>query len=199
MRARPRYQTEPIQLRDIIWRQGFITPLQMMRIAAWKSARGLASLTLNDEAAIEIHTRQLLRSIEPWRNADVLHDAVDWAAWERTAATAIGSKRGRTGLLALDGFGYPMASAFLAVLAPTVFPVIDRWAVNGLYGSSIGNYQRAHVYTDFARGLVAHAKHFAEERTMHELDIAMMSAAMKCRHVERPCERLPFLAAAFPA
>ena len=66
-------------------------------------------------------------------------------------------------------------------------------------GSSIGNYQRAHVYTDFARGLVAHAKHFAEERTMHELDIAMMSAAMKCRHVERPCECLPFLAAAFPA
>jgi len=148
MAARPTYQTEPAALRELIWDQGSITALQMMRIAAWKSARGLASLTLNS---------------------------------------------------ALDGFGYPMASAFLTLLAPSAFPVIDRWTVKALYGAATGNYQRSLVYVHFAQTLTSHAVRFPWAKTIHQVDQAVMAAAMGCVHDERPCECLPFPVTRFPS
>jgi hypothetical protein len=181
MAARPTYQTEPAALCELIWDQGSITALQMMRIAAWKSARGLASLT------------------RPWRDADVLVQDVDWIAWHEAAAMAIGSKRKGTGLLALDGFGYPMASAFLALLAPRAFPVIDRWTVKALYGAATGNYQRSLVYVHFAQTLASHAVRFPWARTIHQVDQAVMAAALGCAHDERPCECLPFPVTRFPS
>lgn len=146
MRARPSYQHEPFHLREAIWSRGYMTALQMLRIAAWKSARGLALLTLNDEDLIRLRTADAFDAIRPWRAADVLNAPVDWDAWREMVAHAVGSKQGQTGLLALEGVGYPMASAFLALLAPAAFPVIDRWAVHGVYGPTIGNYQTSLVH-----------------------------------------------------
>ena len=175
-----------------------MTALQMLRIAAWKSARGLASLTLNDEDSIRLRTANAMDAIRPWRSTDVLRDPVDWAAWREAVARAVGWKQRQTGLLALDGVGYPMASAFLALLAPAAFPVIDRSAVHGVYGSPIGNYQTSLAYTDFARALAARGEYFPSARTIHELDQAVMTAAMNCSHHRRPCECLPFDQADFP-
>jgi hypothetical protein len=199
MAARPTYQTEPAALCELIWDQGSITALQMMRIAAWKSARGLASLTLNSEEAIRTWTESALSAIRPWRDADVLVQDVDWIAWREAAAMAIGSKRKGTGLLALDGFGYPMASAFLALLAPSAFPVIDRWTVKALYGAATGNFQRSLVYVHFAQTLASHAVRFPWARTIHQVDQAVMAAALGCAHDERPCECLPFPVTRFPS
>ena len=198
MRARPSYQHEPFHLREAIWSRGYMTALQMLRIAAWKSARGLASLTLNDEDLIRLRTADAFDAIRPWRAADVLNAPVDWDAWREMVAHAVGSKQGQTGLLALEGVGYPMASAFLALLAPAAFPVIDRWAVHGVYGPTIGNYQTSLVYTDFAQALAARRGCFATANTIHELDQAVMTAAMNCSHDLRPCDCLPFVPADFP-
>lgn len=38
-----RYQQKPTDLRDVLWRQGYVDPLSLFRLVAWKSAKGLAS------------------------------------------------------------------------------------------------------------------------------------------------------------
>ena len=130
-----RYQAEPDDhFRKSLWDNGHFSPLEMFRLAAWKSAMGLASLTLNSEDAIVDTTRVAMGALADWRGVDVFSGEVDWTALRETAATAIGSKTDRTGLLSLEGFGYPMASAFLSFLAPGAFPVIDRWTVDAVYG-----------------------------------------------------------------
>ena len=40
-----------------------------------------------------------------------------------------GASAHRSGLLGLEGVGYPMATAILDILDPGVWPVMDRWAV----------------------------------------------------------------------
>lgn len=104
---RPRYQDEPTELAPLIWDQGSITPLQVMRIAAWKSARGLASLTLNSEEELRARTELLVRTLLPWRHIDVLEHASDastiWAEWTEAVRTAVGSKRAGTGMLGSCG------------------------------------------------------------------------------------------------
>lgn len=62
--AGKRYQDEPgDDLRQCLWDKGHFTPLQMFRLAAWKSARGLASLTLNSEDAIVDTTRKAIAAL----------------------------------------------------------------------------------------------------------------------------------------
>jgi hypothetical protein len=97
-----------------------------------------------------------------------------------------------------------MATAFLAILAPKSFPVIDRWAVRAVYGHDSGDYHRSRVYADFTQELATRAApHYPNALTVHALDQAVMNAAMaaaqKCDHAVRPCECLPFVPAAFPA
>jgi len=60
-RAKPAYQREPEELRDQIWDAGVITPLQLFRIVAWKSAKGLAPVSLNSEKDIARWTSGLLQ------------------------------------------------------------------------------------------------------------------------------------------
>ena len=85
------YQDEPgDDIRESIWESGRLSALQMFRGAAWKSARGLASLTLNTEEAIASRTAAAISAITPWRETNVLRGEVDWHAWRNAAATAIG-------------------------------------------------------------------------------------------------------------
>ncbi len=58
-----------------------------------------------------------------WRNA--ANWAIGWEAYNGEPAS---------GLLALQGVGYPMASAILDILDPDVWPVIDKWAVQTVFG-----------------------------------------------------------------
>lgn len=168
----------------------------MFRVAAWKSARGLPSLTLNTEDAIATRTAAAISAIAPWRDSNVLKGEVDWCAWRNAAATAIGSKADRTGLLGLEGFGYPMASAFLSFLIPAAFPVIDRWTVEAVYGAAIvrktGIWHRSRVYVHFAQELVERQDSFANAQNIHRVDQAVMNRAMACAHGERPCVCYPY-------
>lgn len=202
MNGRPNYQLEPTELREPIWESRVIVPLQLMRIAAWKSARGLAPLTMNSDHVIRTRTGQLIETIEPFRHVDVVRAQLDvdgWETWRQAVAAGVGSKSLRTGLLGLEGFGYPMASAFLALLAPAAFPVIDRWTLRAVYGSTSGNFQRSVVYADFAQHLVRHAGHYPDAAGIHEIDQLVMNAAMNCKHDLRGCACLPFKPSVMPS
>jgi hypothetical protein len=194
--AGKRYQAEPDDdFRKSLWDRGHFSPLQVFRLAAWKSAMGLASLTLNSEDAIVDTTRVAMTALADWRRVDAFSGEVDWTAWYETAATAIGSKTDRTGLLSLEGFGYPMASAFLSFLAPSAFPVIDRWTVDAVYGAPVAArpklWHRSSVYAHFAEQLVTRREDFPNAMNIHRLDQAVMSKAMSCNHADRPCDCFP--------
>ena len=49
-------ETVPKTVPEAAWARGHLTPLEFLRIAAWKSARGLGWLSLNAEGAIEQRT-----------------------------------------------------------------------------------------------------------------------------------------------
>ena len=120
-RERPKYQEEPVELRAIILDQVGITPLQLMRIVAWKSAKGLASLTLNSEDKIAAYTKPAVALARRYRTVDVVRPAksFSWNHWLDETRKVIGqtSRYGEpSGLLAIDGIGYPVATAVLAIL-----------------------------------------------------------------------------------
>lgn len=131
-------------------------PWELLRVCAWKSARGLANLALNDERDIRDRTEQACEVLMEFRNHDVLRAKTDWDHWQEQVRLAVGAKRQRTGLLGLHGVGYPVATAVLATLNPAAFPVLDRWAVNYLYGPEVrpARYEYAHMYRAYAADLV---------------------------------------------
>lgn len=195
--AGKRYHVEPDDIfRQRIWARGQFSSHELFRLAAWKSAQGLASLTLNSEDAIFRRTSAAMEAIAPWREVDVLRTEVDWDAWLNTAAIAIGSKRKQTGLLGLEGIGYPMASAFLSYLIPVAFPVIDRWAVRAVYGSGVAKrhtvWHRSVVYAHFSQQLVDRQDDYPDASSIHRLDQAVMNRAMSCTHGGTSCACFPY-------
>jgi hypothetical protein len=92
-----------------------------------------------------------------------------------------------------------VASAILSLLAPQAFPVIDRWAVMAIYGRTPNNFHTASFYRHYTEQLVGIGHHYPDCTTVHQLDQAVMNAAMRCTHGTRPCECMPFLAAQLPA
>jgi hypothetical protein len=190
-RAKPAYQQEPEELRDQVWDSGVITPLQLFRIVAWKSARGLAPVSLNSEADITRWTSNALDATSSWRTTNVLTDSIDWDQWQLDASTAIGVSK-KSGLLALDGVGYPVASAILALLLPKTFPVIDKWTILGVYGPKAKNWQRKVVYRNFTERLVEVAHHFPDCTSIHEVDKAVMNTVINCPNEDERWTCLPF-------
>jgi hypothetical protein len=197
-RAKPAYQREPTELRDEIWAAGHITPLQLFRIIAWKSAKGLAPVSLNTEEDITRWTSNALDATSSWRTTNVLTDTIDWNEWEHAAGNAIGASRQavgdskKSGLLALEGVGYPVASAILALLLPDAFPVIDKWTVLGIYGPEAKNWQKKVVYRSFAERLVEVAHHFPGCSSIHEVDKQVMDTVIDCPHEDARWSCLKF-------
>lgn len=179
--SKPSYQQRPPdEMRESIWDQGWITPWQLFRIVAWKSAKGLAWLSLNDERQIIAATAAAVQTLAPWREVDVTGSGIDWRSWEAAARTAIGSKNARTGLLALDGVGYPVATAVLAFLAPAAFPVMDRWAVQGVFGKTVAKgtaWHRGAAYRAYAEEL-ATCPALAGFGNVHQRDQHVMQRMM---------------------
>jgi hypothetical protein len=132
------YQRPPTFIAGSAWSRGYLKPLELLRIAAWKTGQGLGSLTINTEDDIEGRTRAAIDCIRPWRGKRIVaHDDLSmWHQWYETARSAIGEKAAGLGLLALHGVGYPMASAILDILDPEVWPVIDRWAIQTVFVGS---------------------------------------------------------------
>jgi len=117
-KAKPGFQTEPIELRNAILARGHIEPWELLRICAWKSAKGLAWLTLNTEDEIRNYTREAITALNAsGGTTDVLNGSLsedDWNAWETKAGELIGAEAkhgGPSGLLRLHGVGYPVATA----------------------------------------------------------------------------------------
>lgn len=188
-RRAPKSYQHPIEVSRIeeIWRRGEITPLELMRIVAWKSALGLAEVTVNDESSIRSATRSAIVAVSFLRDTNVVtqRHSVDWTAWRGAAADAIGSKSAATGLLGLRGIGYPVATAVLATLLPNVFPVMDRYAISEIFGTTLRdakspNWHTADYYTEYCRRLVgSEASEMRAKTSVHERDKVAMNAGMK--------------------
>jgi len=104
MAAKKAYHDEvPAPLVAKFWEQGEISPFQLMRVVAWKSAQPLAELSLNDEDLIRDRTRSAMLAIGQFRGSNVVTQQVDWQLWRDAAASAIGDERAGTGLLGLRG------------------------------------------------------------------------------------------------
>ena len=135
-RRRPKYQMEPKELASGAFERGYLSGLEVLRIAAWKNARGLASLTLNSESDFRATTGSAIRAISQLRGRSALMHANDedyWAEWTEVAGMAAGEK-GVTGLMKLEGIDYPMATGILAILDPETWPVLDIWACLTVFG-----------------------------------------------------------------
>ena len=161
------YQEEPVFLVDEILERGYISPWELLKIVSWKSAKGVALLSLNTEAEIVELTSEAVRDLTTWSwpyGALIDRNMNDeaWTLWEEWVGQVIGadqklSKSGEaTGLLRLHGVGYPVATAILAFLKPEVFPVMDKWAVETIFGegASRKRWQRKSKYREYAQLLV---------------------------------------------
>jgi hypothetical protein len=160
--TKPGYQTEPRELVGAIWERGHIRPWELFRIVSWKSAKGVALLSLNSEDEIEEWTADALRLLKGWRGpADLLAEipSIEWDSWESLAGDVIGADKnhgGPSGLLRISGVGYPVATAILGFLAPNLFPVMDKWGVETIFdpGSSKKRWHHKRAYRAYAHELV---------------------------------------------
>jgi hypothetical protein len=181
------YQREPTWLTDQAWGRGYLTPLELLRIGAWKSARGLAWLSLNAEGEIESRTAEALRHLWRWRGRRMagVDDGAVWVAWRETSRAAIGDHYEGTGLLGLSGVGYRMATAVLAILDPEVWPVMDRFAVMTVFGRQrsgeplpADGWERADAYAVYGHHLATVGRRcWGAELTIHGLDQEAMKAS----------------------
>lgn len=175
--------------------RGYFLGLEILRIGAWKSARGLALLTLNTEEDFRSVTGGAIRAIAQLRNRTALDNANDdeyWAEWMEVAGQAAGVSQ-ESGLMKLQGIDYPMASAILAILDPDVWPVLDRWACSTVFGPDAvpgkqqlpARLRRKAKYAVYARHLVTQGHRcWPNAETIHDLDQIAMAASM-------PAGRLP--------
>jgi hypothetical protein len=181
------YQIRPSEIADWAWKRGYLKPLELLRIAAWKTGQGLGSLTVNSEDEIESRTKAAIDSIRPWKGRQVIgltHQAL-WGDWRETARRAIGVADTRKGLLGLKGVDYPVATAILDILDPDVWPVIDKWAVRTVFGTQLDGtrwptwqWRCAAAYEAYARHLATEGpKHWGFGCSIHQLDVEAMNAS----------------------
>lgn len=179
-----KYQRRPDDVAARAWSRGYLSPLDLFKVAAWKTGQGLGSLAVNTEEEIEVRTRAAVNYIKLWRDKAVsgLADDAVWKDWRDTACRAIGAAADCSGLLGLEGVGYPMATAILDILDPEVRPVMDRWAVITVFGTrpdgqpwpSI-SWQHAAAYEAYARHLATFgASTWGPGLSVHELDVKAM-------------------------
>jgi hypothetical protein len=172
-----------------------MTPLEVFRVAAWKTGQGLGELTRNGEADFVRLTAAAMDEIRPWRGTSILNvdDDATWDRWRETASVAAGVN-GQSGLMRLYGVSYPMASSILCILDPKVWPVIDKWAIRTVFGTrSDGEplqsslWQRSVIYAAYARRLATEGPRFwSQAETVHDLDQAAMRASMPARRKAPP-------------
>jgi len=161
-----KFQREPTDLVPEILERGFITPWELFKIVTWKSAKGVAWLSLNTEDEIISYTGETVAGLKSWSGpSDVLTSEMTkefWDLWEAKAGELIGADKAHarsgiaSGLLRLHGVGYPVATALLGLLKPQVFPIMDRWAVETIFGNGAGKkrWQTKAKYREYTQLLV---------------------------------------------
>ncbi len=186
------YQEEPKELRTGIMKRGNITPWELFKIVTWKSAKGVAWLSLNTEEEIVTCTKETVSGLESWFGpSDILAEEMDdtlWSEWEAKAGELIGADKAHaaggvaTGLLRLHGVGYPVATAILGLLKPEVFPVMDKWAVETIFGNGASRkrWQTKAQYRAYTQLLVKpEIEQLRICKTLRERDKAAMNIAMQ--------------------
>lgn len=184
-----RYQDEPSAIAEAAWKRGYLTPLELLRVGAWKEARIPAAMSVNPDGRIEDVTSNTLRTLDKAgaREWKPLGEASDlfWDEYGVVVRQVVGSAHDQSGLYGLDGVRYPAASAILYILVPNAFPVIDRHAVRAIFGSrpegaavpSIRTWWYRHVvYVAYARHLatIVHAR--LPGLSFHGLDVRAQNA-----------------------
>jgi hypothetical protein len=88
---------------------GYLTPLDLFKVAAWKTGQGLGSLTLNTEEEFASRTGAAIDRIRPWHTKTITAATDDamWDDWRETARRAIGAATDQSGLLGLHGVRVP--------------------------------------------------------------------------------------------
>ena len=185
------FQNEPTELVPEILKRGYITPWELFKIVTWKSAKGVAWLSLNTEDEIISCTTETIAGLKSWsgpRNILVSKMTDEhWIAWEAKAGELIGADKEHaeagipSGLLRLHGVGYPVATAILGLLEPEVFPVMDKWAVETVFGSGASRkrWQTKAKYREYTQLLVEPTqKELQSFHTLRERDKAAMNMAM---------------------
>ena len=186
------YQVEPGGLAVDIMKRGHITPWELFKIVSWKSAKGVAWLSLNTEEEIISCTKETVARLKNWSGpvdilAEEMTDAL-WSEWEAKAGELIGADKHRaeggtaTGLLRLHGVGYPVATAILGLLKAEVFPVMDKWAVETIFGegASKKRWQTKSKYRAYAQLLVKpEIGQLQKVTTLRRRDKAAMDIAMQ--------------------
>jgi hypothetical protein len=195
--TQPKFQDEPEELVAEIFSLGYITPWNLFKIVSWKSARGLAWLSLNTEEEIRSVTEELvdgLRQLSETENVLIQPmKEEDWNEWQRLAGELVGADGKKnvqpSGLLRLQGVGYPVATAVLGLLKPNVFPVMDRWAVETIFGHGAGRktwqWHTKGAYRKYTERLVNPECEFLNEiKTLRKRDIAAMNASKAGKPIE---------------
>jgi hypothetical protein len=185
------FQKEPTDLVAGILERGYITPWELFKIVSWKSAKGVAWLSLNTEDEIVTYTKETLAVLKSWSGpSDILEVEMSdelWFAWEAIAGELIGADKYHaeggipSGLLRLHGVGYPVATAILGLLKPKVFPVMDKWAVQTIFGSREGTkrWQTKAKYRAYTQLLVKPTRvELQSFKTLRERDKAAMNIAI---------------------
>lgn len=184
-----RYQDEPSAIAEAAWKRGYLTPLELLRVGAWKEARIPAAISVNPNGRIEEVTGNTIRTLDEAgaREWKPLGEASDlfWDEYAAILRQVVGSSYDHSGLYGLDGVRYPVASAILYILVPSVFPVIDRHAVRAIFGSPSEGaavpstqtwWYRHVVYVAYARHLatIVHAR--LPRLSFHGLDVRAQDA-----------------------
>ena len=116
MRGKPAYQTEPGEtFRTAIWARGHVEPWELLRIVAWKSAKGLPWLAMEAPESIASTTEDVVKLLRPFQHvsaADELQRDEGVAFLDATTA-ALGPRTKASGLRILKGVALPVASAVL--------------------------------------------------------------------------------------
>jgi len=186
------YQREPEHLVPAIFERGFITPWELLKIVTWKSAKGVAWLSLNTEDEIVSCTKETVAGLKSWSGpSDLLNSEMTeeyWDIWEAKAGELIGADKAHaesgipSGLLRLHGVGYPVATAVLGLLMPKVFPVMDKWAVETIFGSGASKkrWQTKAKYREYTQLLVKPTQEELQKfHTLRDRDKAAMNISMR--------------------
>jgi hypothetical protein len=137
-------------------------------------------LSLNEPDQIVKVTGAALEDLSAYRSASSRELRGRPDAWRKligATETALGTT---TGLRQLAGVGLPMASAVLTILNPELWPVLDRWALAGLYCPMPRRTARNRfvLYAHYM-GTLADLQIGGASGTVHELDQALYNAARK--------------------
>ncbi len=179
------YQRYPSGVGKRAWALGYMTPLDAIRVAAWKQAQIPAAMSVNNPLQIETVTAEVISKLHAsgcrhW--VPVGNDsATFWQDYEDLVRSVVGAKNTKTGLHGMRGVEYPTASAILCILDPTIFPVIDQHAVRAIYGTdSTGSdfdtvkWYCATVYAHYARHLATTVHVKFGGLSLHKLDLNAM-------------------------